>query len=188
MSSRENAIVLPTGIPRSVVVATPLQAKAILKPRSIIKSRHSPRKLWHCRPAVPAGRSVLVKKACSEQPMSGEPVPISSMPESKSGDESLREASAKENPVVVDDGATQKQRMLAGRLYWAVKDPELGREWEACQKLLRAFNAMSGKPCQLAAKLLKSSTKCAGPLQLALPLTVSEKANLHWLHSSSHRG
>ena len=49
----------------------------------------------------------------------------------------------------MDDGATQKQRMLAGRLYWSIKDPELGREWGDCQKLINAYNASSGAPTGL---------------------------------------
>ena len=64
-----------------------------------------------------------------------------------SSDESLKAAAAKENPIVKDDGATQKQRMLAGRLYWSIKDPELVREHEHCGKLVQAFNKTTGVLC-----------------------------------------
>ena len=47
---------------------------------------------------------------------------------------------------------SQKERMLAGRYYYAVKDPQLIEERQACRRLCAEFNATEGgRPCAPAA-------------------------------------
>ena len=77
-------------------------------------------------------------------------------PPELSSDDSMRIAAAKDNPIVKDDGATQKQRMLAGRLYWSIKDPELVKEHTHCGKLIAHFNATKGDPGTIVQDLTSS--------------------------------
>ena len=90
-----------------------------------------------------ARRSQRVHMSAGSEPKQSTS-PVSQVIPNKSADESLREAAAKDKPLVIDDGTSQKERMLAGRLYWSIKDPELGKEWGQCQKLVAAYNATTG--------------------------------------------
>lgn len=41
---------------------------------------------------------------------------------------------------------SQKERMCTGRLYYAIKDPELAADRNACRLLCAEYNATEGQP------------------------------------------
>jgi len=43
-----------------------------------------------------------------------------------------------------EDNLSEKERMLAGRYYYAVRDPQLLEERKACQALCAQYNATEG--------------------------------------------
>lgn len=69
-------------------------------------------------------------------------LPHSGDPLEASAEEQLKQAT--DQSLVIDDGSTQKERMLAGRLYFSIKDKQLASEWNHCQKLLRQYNSCEG--------------------------------------------
>lgn len=46
--------------------------------------------------------------------------------------------------ILNDDGSSQKERMLAGRLYYALHDPELLEDRRKAQRFCAELNATSG--------------------------------------------
>lgn len=60
--------------------------------------------------------------------------------------QSCRQLSRLNDFSMAEKELSQKERMLAGRFYYAVRDPQLLADRNACRLLCAEFNATQGSP------------------------------------------